>query len=203
MSAADKQAAFEDWQAKQSGWDGPADAYTGEVIELNEPLVPALAAGTEKKRRSSETQQLKGVQGNMPLSFLPYDATSTARLRGGKDLEYDPFQVSAGEGENETTELPKALAKVPGAVRDSELPQSFEELAETDPRYQGRSDFELPTSQKLLTSALEDEDPRQNFVTDLFGVQKPVYGFRNAANRDGLTGDKPDSEAKTGPDNSG
>ncbi|GAQ91870.1 hypothetical protein KFL_008720050, partial [Klebsormidium nitens] len=52
---------------------------------------------TEKKWRSSETQRLKGVHGNMPLNFLPCDATSTARLRGGKDLEYDPFQVLADQ----------------------------------------------------------------------------------------------------------
>ena len=63
MSAADKQLAFEDWQAKQSGWeDSDADAYTGETVELTEPVVSALA-GTEKKRRSYETQQLKGRPG--------------------------------------------------------------------------------------------------------------------------------------------
>ncbi|GAQ93463.1 hypothetical protein KFL_015500010, partial [Klebsormidium nitens] len=203
MSAADKQAAYEDWQAKQSGCDGPADAYTGEIIELNEPLVPALATGTEKKRRSSETQQLKGVQGNMPLSFLPYDATSTERLRGGKDLEYDPFQVSADQGESETAGLPKALEKVPGAGGDSELPQSFEELATTDPRYQGKADYELPTSQVVKNPVPEDEIPGENFVTDLFGVQKPLYGYRNAASRDGLTSDRSDSEAQSGLDTLG
>ena len=37
----------------------------------------------------------------MPLSFLPYDATSTARLRGGGDLEYDPFKLPVVQGENE------------------------------------------------------------------------------------------------------
>ncbi|GAQ86295.1 hypothetical protein KFL_002810035 [Klebsormidium nitens] len=203
MSAADKQAAYEDWQAKQSGWDGPTDAYTGVVVELNEPLVPALAAGTEKKRRSSETQQLKGVQGNMPLSFLPYDATSTERLRGGKDLEYDPFPVLADQGESETAGLPKALEKAPGAGGDSELPQSFEELAETDPRYQGKADYELPTSQVVQSPVSEDEIPGENFVTDLFGVQKPLYGYRNAASRDGLTSDRSDSEAQLGSDTLG
>ena len=38
------------------------------------------------------------------------------------------------------------------ALPDSEMPQSFEELPETDPRYQGKAEFELPASRNAVNS---------------------------------------------------
>ena len=58
---------------------------------------------------------------------------------------------------------------VPNALPDSEMPQSFEELPETDPRYQGKAEFELPASGTPSIPRLEDDTPAEPVVTDLLG----------------------------------
>jgi hypothetical protein len=173
LTAAQQHDAFESWQARQLGW-GPSDSYVGQVIELlPEPEIILAGATT---RRSSETQRLRAVQGDMPLSFLPHDSHSTARLRGRGEGQVELERVTRTDREELAGERPVEASVT---VQKEGMPLSFEELPATDPRYQGKPDFEIP-----VNNVVGDQHAQNGSRMGLSGTEgrsstsKPTYGLK-------------------------
>jgi hypothetical protein len=173
LTAAQQQDAFESWQARQSGW-GPSDSYVGQVIELlPEPEIVLAGATT---RRSSETLRLRAVQGDMPLSFLPHDSHSTARLRGRGEGQVELEQVTWTDQEELAGEQP---VEAPVTVQKEGMPLSFEELPATDPRYQGKPDFEVPVNNVLGDQRAQNGSRMgSSGIEGRSGNPKPTYGLK-------------------------
>ena len=61
----------------------------------------------------------------------------------------------------------------------------------------------MPASGTPSISRLEDDTPAEPVVTDLLGIERPLYGLRNIASRDVSASSELENEAQAGPQNLG
>ena len=87
---------------------------------------------SSKKRRDPDVQRVRRVQGNLPLSFLPFREDSHVHLRGGEVRR----PVGGQESANNTNMAQEMLDATnsshdspPSHTVDTDLPQSFEQLS--------------------------------------------------------------------------
>jgi hypothetical protein len=112
----------------------------------------------------------------MPLSFLPHDSHSTARLRGRGEGQVELEQVTWTDQEELAGEQP---VEAPVTVQKEGMPLSFEELPATDPRYQGKPDFEVPVNNVLGDQRAQNGSRMgSSGIEGRSGNPKPTYGLK-------------------------